>query len=336
MNATSINVGGAISRPLRIWRYLLVMFPPHIMLLSGVVKFYAAYFCLQALAGEATMHISWRSIGGAISIVLFSLLLRVYDELKDAEADIRLGQAGDPRYKDRPIVTGAVTVGELGIFRWVITMVLIAINAPLGGWSVIGFTILFLVTWLSFKWYFVPVISRHLLLAFVTHNPITLLFGGYIVAVYAGDFGTQSIDGWVLILLLAFWAPLGAWETARKIRAPEDETDYQTYSQVFGWKLAPFVPIAFIVLGTTCIIFLSGQAGLSWVLPAVAVGASCIPVYRCMAFRISPSNKTAVIQPFVELYAVAMDLGLLVAILVSRGLDTSQIAGLLSTSTTVT
>jgi 4-hydroxybenzoate polyprenyltransferase len=282
------------------------------------------------------MHISLRSIGGSISIVLFSLLLRVYDELKDAEADIRLGQAGDPRYKDRPIVTGAVMVDELGILRWVITIVLVAINVPLGGWSVIGFTILFLVTWLSFKWYFVPVISRHLLLAFVTHNPIALFFGGYIVAVYAGDFGTQSIDGWALILLLAFWAPLGAWETARKIRAPEDETDYQTYSQVFGWKLAPFVPIAFIVLGTSCMIFLSGQAGLGWVLPAVAVGASCIPVYRCIAFRISPSNKTAVIQPFVELYAVAMDLGLFVATLVSRGLDTSQIAGLLSTSTTVT
>lgn len=315
------------SRNIRIWRYLLVMFPPHIMLLSGVAKFYAAYFCLQALASEASVHISLRSIGGAISIVLFSLLLRVYDELKDADADIRLGRAGDPRYKDRPIVTGAVTTEELGILRWVITTFLVVINVPMGGWSLVGFTVLFLITWLSFQWYFLPAISRHLLLAFITHNPITLFFGGYIVAVYAGDYGVQSIDGWALVLLLAFWAPLGAWETARKIRAPEDETDYQTYSKIFGWKLAPFVPIAFIVLGTTCMIFLSGRVGLGWVLPAVVAAASCIPAYRCIAFRISPSRKTAVIQPFVEMYAVAMDLGLLAAILVSRGLDTSQIAG---------
>ena len=327
MNSSNENVAGISSCPLRIWRYLLVMFPPHIMLLLGLAKFYAAYFCLQVLASEELVHISLRSMGGAISIVLFSLLLRVYDELKDAKADIRLGRAGDPRYKDRPIVTGAVTIEDVGVLRWVVTTMLVAINVPLGGWNLIGFTVLFLVTWLSFKWYFWPAISRHLLLAFITHNPITLFFAGYVVAVYAGDYGIQSIDAWALVLMLVFWAPLGAWETARKIRAPEDETNYQTYSQIFGWKLAPFVPIAFIMLGTTCMILLSGRIGLNWVLPAVVVAASCIPVFRCIAFRISPSNKTAVLQPFVELYAVAMDLGLLVAILVSRGLDPSQLAG---------
>ena len=311
------------------------MFPPHIMLLSGAVKFYAVYLGLQALAGEASVHISLRSVAGAISIVLFSLLLRVYDELKDAKADIRLGRAGDPRYKDRPIVTGAVTIEDLAVLRWHVTALLVAINVPLGGWILIGFTVLLVVTWLSFKWYFWPAISRHLLLAFLTHNPITLFFAGYIVAVYVGDYGIQSIDAWALVLILAFWAPLGAWETARKIRAPEDETDYQTYSQIFGWKLSPFVPIAFIVLGTTCMVLLSGRIGLNWILPAVVVAASCIPVYRCIAFRISPIKKTAVLQPFVELYDVAMDLGLLVAILVSRNLDPSQLAGLQNMSTTV-
>jgi 4-hydroxybenzoate polyprenyltransferase len=321
MNILIRYMAGVTSRPSRIWRYLLVMFPPHLMLLSGVAKFYAAYFCLQALASEESVHISLRSMGGAISIVLFSLLLRVYDELKDAKADIRLGRAGDPRYRDRPIVTGTVTIEDLGVLRWVVTALLVAINLPMGGWSLIGFAVLFLVTWLSFKLFFWPATSEHLLLAFITHNPITLFFVSYIVAVYAGDFGIHSVDAWALILLIAFWAPLGAWETARKIRAPEDETDYQTYSRVFGWKLAPFVPIAFIALGTTSMILLSGRLGLNWILPAVVVAASCVPGFRCIAFRISPSKKTAVLQPFVELYAVAMDLGLLVAILVSRGLD---------------
>ena len=127
--------------------------------------------------------------------------------------------------------------------------------------------------------------------------------------------------------MLIIWAPLGAWETSRKIRAPEDETDYQTYSQVFGWKLAPFVPIAFIILGTTSVVLLSKQMGLGWILPAVVTVASLIPVYRCIAFRVSPSQQTANIQPFVELYAVVMDLGLLVAVLGSRGLDLTRIPG---------
>jgi 4-hydroxybenzoate polyprenyltransferase len=318
---------GAGSRPRRIWRYLLVMFPPHFMVLSGVAKFYAVYFSLQALASGESVHITLPSMAGAASIVLFSLLMRIYDEIKDSEADIRLGRAGDPRYKDRPIVTGAVTMEDLVVLRWVTMALLVVINVPLGGWPLIGFAILFLVTWLSFKWFFWPLISRYLLLAFLTHNPISLFFGGYIVAVYAGDFGINSIDAWALLLMLVFWAPLGAWETSRKIRAPEDETDYQTYSQVFGWKLAPFVPIAFILLGTTSVIFLSYQMGLSWIFPAVVAVASFVPIYRCLAFRVSPSQKTANIQPFVEMYAVVMDLGLLAAVLVSRGLDPGRIPG---------
>ena len=316
----------ANSRLSRIWHYLLVMFPPHFMLLSGIAKFYAVYFSLQALTGGESVFITLPSMAGALSIVLFSLLMRTYDELKDAEADTRLGRAGDPRYKDRPIVTGAVTIADLAALRWLTTAALIGINVPLGRWPVIGFWVLFVVTWLSFKWFFWPKISRHLLLAFLTHNPITLLFGAYIVAVFAGDFGSSNIDAWALLLMLAFWAPLGAWETARKIRAPLDETDYQTYSQIFGWKLAPFVPVAFIAVGTTSAILVSVQIGLGWVFPIVVAGASLVPIYRCIAFRVSPSRKTANIQPFVELYSVVMDLGLLAAVLASRGLDLSRLS----------
>ena len=316
------------SRTSRIWHYLLVMFPPHFMLLSGIAKFYAVYFSLQALAGSELVFITLPSMAGALSIVLFSLLMRIYDEMKDAEADTRLGRAGDPRYKDRPIVTGAVTIADLAALRWLTTAALIGINVPLGQWPVIGFSVLFVVTWLSFKWFFWPKISTHLLLAFLTHNPITLLFGAYIVAVFAGDFGSSNVDAWALLLMLAFWAPLGAWETARKIRAPLDETDYQTYSQIFGWKLAPFVPIAFILLGTTSVLFLSQQMGLGWVLPAVIMLGSLVPVTRCLAFRVSPSRETANIQPFVELWAVVMDLGLLAAVLASRGLDFAQMTSL--------
>lgn len=302
------------------------MFPPHFMLLSGIAKFYAVYFTLQALAGSESVIITLPSMAGALSIVLFSLLMRIYDELKDAESDTRLGHAGDPRYKDRPIVTGAVTIADLAVLRWLTTVALIVINMPLGRWPMVGFAVLFLVTWLSFKWFFWPKISRHLLLAFLTHNPITLLFGAYIVTVFAGDFGSSNVDAWALLLMLAFWAPLGAWETARKIRAPVDETDYQTYSQIFGWKLAPFVPVAFIIVGTTSAILVSIKIGLGWVFPIVVAGASLVPVYRCIAFRVSPNRKTANIQPLVELYSVVLDLGLLAAVLASHGFDLSRLS----------
>jgi hypothetical protein len=39
-------------------------------------------------------------------------------------------------------------------------------------------------------------------------------------------------------VIVGLWLPFAAWELSRKIRVPEDETSYRTYSKVLGWKVA--------------------------------------------------------------------------------------------------
>jgi 4-hydroxybenzoate polyprenyltransferase len=315
-------VTGPSSRGRRIARFFGHMFPPAVYVPSSLANFAAIYFSLQAFASEAPLRVGWRALGGATTVLLFTLLLRLYDELKDVESDLRLGRAGDPRFKDRPVVTGAIRVEDLVALRWGTTLALVAINLPLGfPWPFVAFVALFALTWLSFKWFFTPAISRSLLLAFVTHNPLTLAVAGYVIAVYCRDFGADRLTVWTLPLLGAAWFPIAAWETSRKIRPPSEETAYQTYSQVLGWKIAPFLPAGFLLLSATSYLLVARAAGLGIIYPAAVVVSAALAIAACLRFRFAPSAKSAHLRPYVELHAVVASVGLAVALGLRLGID---------------
>lgn len=304
----------------RILTYLGHMFPPAVMVPSGAANFLAIFWTLEALAEEAPLRVGWRAVAGAASVILFALLLRVYDELKDVETDLRLGRAGDPRYKDRPIVTGAVKVEDIVALRWIATAALVALNAPLGfPLPLAAFAAAFALTWLSFKWYFCPAISKSLLLAFATHNPLSLVISAYVVAVYVREAGAGGLTRWTVPLVVALWAPVAAWETARKVRVPADETDYQTYSKVLGWKRAALVPAVFLVVSVGILVPLARAAGLGWAFPGAALAAGALGVAACVRLRVAPTSGRANLRPFMELYLVVVNVGLAVALAVRYG-----------------
>jgi 4-hydroxybenzoate polyprenyltransferase len=52
----------------------------------------------------------------------------------------------------------------------------------------------------------------------------------------------------IVLTLLTLYFPALIWEIARKIKAPEDENEYTTYSKLFGYKKATrFILILTIV-----------------------------------------------------------------------------------------
>jgi 4-hydroxybenzoate polyprenyltransferase len=308
------------SRPGRIAFYLTTMFPPAVMLPYGAANFLAIYFGLAALAGERPVVLDARAVAGAATFVLFMLLMRVYDELKDVASDRRLAAAGDPRYMSRPIVTGHVQETDLVVLRWVVTALLCGINAPfLASAQGIGFFGMLGLTWLSFRWFFWPRIAKSLLLAFVTHNPISLALGGYVVSVFVGAHGAGALTGWTLPLLVAYWMPIAAWETSRKIRMPEDETDYETYSKVFG-KRAPLVPSAFVTASAALLVAVAPHVGLGCVVQGAIAAAALVTVAACLRFYVAPNRVRAKLQPLAELYGLVANLTLAVGIPLARGL----------------
>jgi 4-hydroxybenzoate polyprenyltransferase len=303
----------------RLVLYLEQMFPLQQMVPYAAVHFLAIWLALQALADLPSVRFTSAAIRGVATVLLFLLLMRLYDELKDAATDIALGRSGDPLYRDRVLVTGAVRIEDIKRLRWAVTAVLVVLNLwPGVTWATLAFGVLFGVSWLSFHWFFWPAVSRHLLLAFVTHNPISLLLDAYVVALFADTFGVDRVDSRAVLLLIGLWLPMAAWETSRKIRTPEDETSYSTYSRVLGWKTAAALPAVFSIGSAAALVIAGMQAGLH---PAfsVVIGAACaIVVWRCALFRAAPSRRHADLKPWAMLYATVANVGLVAAVLVSK------------------
>jgi len=289
------------------------MFPPAVLIPACILKFYGLYFAFQLLHGVKDLSFGFESISAAITLTTFTLLARVYDELKDAEADMRLGKAGDPRYADRPIVTGAVLVEDIVFFRNVLIGVLILANIWMPKMALIGFAVAFLMVWLSSVWFFYPKISESLLLAFLTHNPLVIFVQFYVLMFFYSQFQDATFTVEVIPLMLALWLPMAAWEISRKQRIPEDETDYETYSRMLGWKVASLVPSVIVVMATALLIRSGTVMGLPKAWVYVMMGVTLIPILAGLRFRLSPSTKTSHLQPFSEAYIVICDLSILVA-----------------------
>ena len=304
----------------RIAFYLGRMFPPAATLPYLIAYGLAANFCLQALAGQHPLRLTSRAGAAALSLFLFGLLLRVCDEFKDAEADRALAAAGDPRYRDRPIVTGEVTLADLRVLRIGVVVGLLALNLPLGfPYAVPGFVAALGIVWLSYKWFFWRAISRHLLLAFATHNPLPLALLGYVAAVYAQDFGTAGLDGRSIALLVGLWLPWTAWETSRKIRIPADETEYQTYSKILGWRAAALVPAACVMASLALLLPVLRTGGLG-ALPIALVASSCLlVVLACLRFRFRPNRERARLRPFVDAYGATVNFSIVAGLAAKYG-----------------
>ena len=317
----STESGRTRGRAGRIRLYLKRMFLPAATVPYLLAYALAAHLGLQALAGRAPLQLTWRASAAAVSVFLFGLLLRVYDELKDADSDRVLAAAGDPRYRDRPIVTGEVTEEDLRTLRNLLILALFALNMPLGfPFAVPGFLATFGVVWLSSRWFFWKPISQHLLLAFATHNPIPLVLLGYVGAIYTQDFGTTALGSHDIPLLVGLWLPWTAWETSRKIRMPEDETSYQTYSKILGWRVAALVPALCVVASVALLAPVLRAAGLGESSIAVLSASAALVILACLRFRFWPSRRRARLRPFVDVYGTAVNLGIVIGLTASHGL----------------
>src|SRR5439155_1595451 len=156
-------------------------------------------------------------------------------------------------------------------------------------------------------------------LAYLPRKVLTVLFGLYACAVYRDEFGRLVPTLWVLLVLLAPVASVAAWETARKIRIPEDETDYGTYSKLLGWRLAALLPAGFIAAGVACLAPVAVAARLDWRYVAALVSAAAIAIGACLRFRLAPTRARADLRRYVEGFGVVANGGLVVALAAQHG-----------------
>ncbi len=239
---------------------------------------------------------------GSCCVFVFLLLLRLMDELKDLDIDREL-------FRDRPLPSGRVRERDIRISMTLVTAAYILLHAawPLALASALG---LLAYAWLMYFYFFMPgLLRRNLLLNLATHNPVIPLLVVHLSLLTAAAQGI-AFDAlrWDEILLFAgmIWSAMFAWEIARKIRAPQEENAYVTYSQILGRGGAVLLAFTAQTAG--------GAIAVHFVLtglwPAIALlplgagyGLLCFTYGR---FLFVPTPGTSPLRPFAEAYALLL------------------------------
>jgi hypothetical protein len=291
------------------------MYRPQVYVPVAVAKFSVVYFAVQALGGHVPISVTWRAAVGALTLALFFLLLRVYDEIKDEKTDLQLARSGDPRYTSRPIITGRVQIGDLRVFRWWIRGALVLINLPIGyPGPLLAFAAALGLTWISFHWFFWSAVPKSPILQLILSNPLSAVLDVYVAAIAIHDAGSMNHPGWLVVLVIGMWMPAAAWEISRKIRHLPDETDYRSYSKILGWRVAPVFPVLFVTISGICMTVIARQVHLSWIYPAALLFMICVVAVASLRFELYPSTRSSNLRPYSELYAMTAYAGLAVAL----------------------
>ena len=226
----------------RLFIFFKERFPLQIYAPFVIFLYLCMSFSIQALQ-ESKVVFDKYSVIGLISAILFMLLMRTFDELKDFELDKDI-------FPNRPASRGDVLKSDLYLIAITTFSILLIINIIFAQQTLLIFAIVIIYALLSFKWFFAEKIHLdNLFLTMLTHQPIPYLINFYILhtALSSGSV-YESFTLKHFAFLLMFSIPITIWETSRKIRTKDKEDGYQTFSKIFGSSQATFIPLIAILI----------------------------------------------------------------------------------------
>lgn len=277
--------------------YFREMYPPLPRLLLSALWFYAIYLSLASYHGEAVPLLGAVPVAGTLTYFAFLLFLRLSDEWKDLKAD-------RVHFPERPVPSGRVPVHWIRGLWGASLVALFLLQIPLGGPSP-AFLVLVGYGLLMFRYFFLERrIASSLLLAFITHNPVGILLNLYGAWIVADAMSRPPLQAVHLGLALLLWLPTPVWEVSRKIRAPAQETSYQTYSSLLGPRRAAAVAAGGAALFAGLGLVLAGPVGLGVAGRVGIVAAALAFVWRCGRFAVHPVPERAGLRVPAELWTL--------------------------------
>jgi 4-hydroxybenzoate polyprenyltransferase len=273
--------------------------------LGNWLLLYAGFSAILArIHGLRLDLFSWHSAVGIVSLFLFGLILRFMDELKDRDVDREL-------FSHRPFPSGRVLESDIKISLIFVMVLFVLVNAGMGSAFLMAI-VLIGYSLLMFRFFFMPtILRRYLLLALVTHNPVVALTLLYLVAVFAFGQGLPlSGINWpqTLLLIVMFWAMLFAWEVARKIRSPEEENAYVTYSRILGLPGAVLLSGGVQTVSFIIGLYFFKTLSLTLVFLALLTIGYGRTVWAYIHFLMAPSPLTSKLKPCAEQYTLTTSL----------------------------
>ena len=282
--------------------YLAEMYPlPARLVTAGLAYLAIAAFAARVHDGAIPFAAAHTAVG-IWSVFALMLMLRLMDELKDRDIDARL-------FPDRPLPSGKVREPDIVFTLAAISVLYVAANLWSGAALWVALFALGYAFLMFRHFYAKDLLRRSLLITLATHNPIIAIVAVYCLTLAVGQAGVapDRIDWGLSLLFVAMvWAPFLAWEIARKIRAPEEEDAYVTYSRIFGrWGAVAFAlgaQTAALGIG----IHLYSALGLSPFYPAILVCGYGVAVRAYTRFLADPSPATSRLTVSAQAFAAIL------------------------------
>ena len=211
--------------------YFKEMYPIIPRLILGYIVALEIYFIVLLNQGVTSFTFGIEEIILGFTVFSFLCWLRIADDFKDYELDCRL-------FAHRPLPSGRVTKKDLGIFAGILIAFTVILNVLLMR-NFVFCLILYTYGSLMAVWFFQKhKIQKSLPMALVTHNPVQMIMNIYIISFVIMKYGLEIFTLHNVMAVFTLYFPALIWEVCRKIRAPKDETEYVTYSKLFGYKKA--------------------------------------------------------------------------------------------------
>lgn len=211
--------------------YFKEMYPIPSRLALGFIVAMEIYFIVLLNQGVTDFNVGIQEIVLGFTVFSFLCWLRIADDFKDYELDCRL-------FAHRPLPSGRVHKKDLKIFVSCLIAVTITLNFIfMSHIHFIFCIILYTYGSLMAVWFFQKhKIQKSLPLALVTHNPVQMIMNIYIISFVIIKYNLEVFTLHNILAVFTLYFPALIWEVSRKIRAPKDETEYVTYSKLFGYK----------------------------------------------------------------------------------------------------
>ena len=289
----------------RLYIYYKERFPFFERLILGWIVFAEIYFIVLLNQGLTKFHIGIQEIIGGYTVFAFLLWLRVADDLKDYETDLKL-------FPDRPLPSGRTKKSDIIISCAIIEAIALILNYIFMN-NINVFLVLYGYGYLMSKWFFQKAkIQPCLPLALITHNPVQMIVNLYIISFTVIKYNLNFINLTTIMTLFTLYFPALIWEVSRKIKNPRCENDYTTYSKLFGYKRATrFVLIVTIMDIITNFI-------LVWNLNKVSVFVLFVLVswmtYKFIDYMIDPTRYKIVDK--VERYTYLQESTMLLTVII--------------------
>lgn len=212
---------------IRFYRYLIERFPPKDFIPLSIVFAFTGGFAAQIYIGRDLHKIS-ALLSGSLAFFLFLLRLRLFDEFKDFEHDVRY-------YPDRPVPRGLVTLKELTVLIFIVLGIEFFLAFLNGRLAMIFFLAAFSYSLLMFKEFFVnDWIRQHFSIYIVSHE--ILVFPLFFYLFVLNSMPPEHLGKmyfWFLAVFLG--GQLFLLEVVRKIRPKELEVGSRdTYTAQYG------------------------------------------------------------------------------------------------------